>query len=71
MTLFLTKNLDLMTKSSSLRPFLASSYFPSHPIIVHLKIIGGTNTWAVPHLKVLETVPPNPSKSPPVFMSNN
>ena len=34
----LTKNLDFRTKNSSLRPFLVSSYFASHPKTVLLKI---------------------------------
>ena len=48
MTLFLTKifkiltkNLDFRTKTSSLTPFLVSSYFSSHPITALLKILGG------------------------------
>src|SRR6218665_2911070 len=38
--------------------FLLFSYFRAHPTTLLLKILGGTDAWAVPHLKFfLGTVP--------------
>src|SRR6218665_202523 len=42
--------------------FLLSAYFASHPITVILKILGKTDAWAVPHLKVWGTVPLSPRR---------
>src|SRR6218665_827779 len=33
--------------------FLLCSYFRAHPTTLLLKIFGGTDAWAVPHLKFL------------------
>src|SRR6218665_4010962 len=38
---------------TSKTPFLLCSYFHAHPTELLLKILGGTNAWAVPHLKFL------------------
>src|SRR6218665_2089715 len=44
--------MSYMTLSSQEKhPFLLGSYFQAHPTTLLLKILGGTNAWAVPHLK--------------------
>src|SRR6218665_1050913 len=62
----LTKNLDFRTKTSSLTPFLVSSYFSSHPITALLKILGGGYMGRPPTSNFGSTVPPVPPKSPPM-----
>ena len=41
-------------------PFLLFSYFRGHPTTILLKILGGTNAWAVPHPKLWGARPPVP-----------
>src|SRR6218665_1869395 len=40
--------------------FLLFSYFRAHPTTLLLKILGWTNAWAVPHLKLWGDRPPVP-----------
>ena len=47
-----------------LETFLPSSYFALHPITCTSRNIGGTDAWAVPHLK-LGAVPQPPLSLPP------
>src|SRR6218665_1622118 len=47
--------------------FSLCSYFHAHPTTLLLKILGGTNAWAVPHLKFGGTVPPVPLGLRPWF----
>src|SRR6218665_488789 len=47
--------------------FSLCSYFHAHPTTLLLKILGGTNAWAVPPPQILGgTVPPVPPRSPPL-----
>jgi len=68
MTLFLTKNLYFTTKNSFISPFLVTSYFSRASLNTTSPNIGGTNAWAVPHLKFWRgpVSLPQPPRSPPM-----
>src|SRR6218665_1003610 len=52
--------------------FSLCSCFHAHPTTLLLKILGGTNAWAVPPPQVLGgTVPPVPPRSPPLLTRRN
>src|SRR6218665_520250 len=57
-TSFFAKNL-YFTKNSFISPSLVTSYFPAHPRTLYTSPnIGGTDAWAVPHLKFSGQRPP-------------
>ena len=58
MALFFTKNL-YFRKKSFISPFY-STYFNTHPITLLLKILGGTDAWAVPTSNFWGGPPPSP-----------
>src|SRR6218665_2020423 len=58
---FLTRKTTISEKTSFRTLFLLCSYFRARPTTLLLKILGGTDAWAVPHLKFFGgTVPPVP-----------
>src|SRR6218665_2688678 len=49
--------------------FSLCSYFHAHPTTLLLKMLGGTNAWAVPPPQILGgTFPPVPPRSPPLVI---
>src|SRR6218665_1232041 len=48
---FFTRKSTISEKNSLTPIFLLCSSFHAHPTTLILKILGGTNAWAVPHLK--------------------
>src|SRR6218665_308995 len=52
-------------------PFLLFSYFPGHPTILHLKILGGRMHGPSPHLNFFweGDRPTSPPRSPPLISS--
>jgi len=67
-----TRKSTISEKNSLTTPIsLLCSSFRTRPTTLLLKILGGTNAWAVPHLKFWGTVPPVPSRSPPLSVAQN
>ena len=48
--------------------FLLCSYFRAHPTTLLLKILGGTDAWAVPTSNLGGAVPPVAPRSPPLHI---
>src|SRR6218665_388191 len=51
--------------------FSLCSYFHAHPTTLLLKILGGTNAWAVPHLKFWGPSPPVPLGLRPCYTQSH
>src|SRR6218665_902514 len=50
---FFTRKSTISEKNSVMTPFLLCSYFRAHPTTLTLKILGGTDAWAVPQPQFL------------------
>src|SRR6218665_296817 len=50
---FLTTRTTISEKNSFMTPFLLCSYFRAHLTTLLLKILGGTDAWAVPPPQIL------------------
>jgi len=50
---FLTRTTAISEKNSFMTLFLLCSYFCAHPATLLLKILGGTDAWAVPPPQIL------------------
>src|SRR6218665_118740 len=59
-----------MTFSSQEKHLLLCSYFRAHPTTLLLKILEGTDAWAVPTSNFGGTVPQVPPRSPPLLHVN-
>jgi len=67
---FPDQNFYFTTRNSSWRPFLASSYFASHPITVVQEILGGRIQGPSPTSNFGDRTPV-PPKSPPMEIVNS